>query len=396
MNLRILAWLALAACSGSDTTVPVGTDDGGGLDQDDDGYSVGQGDCDDNNADIYPGANDVFGDDEDFNCDGVDGIDDDGDGMASRASGGEDCDDDDPLTYDGADEVGWDGIDQDCDDDDLHDFELLAAGDAHTCGIASAGQIECWGDDEYGQLSDKPAGEDFIAIDAGGDFTCAVRANGEALCWGRDETEGEKVQGLLSPPSGDWFQISVSTYFGCLLDREGYVTCWGDDEYGQITDAPSNSTFSALSVGAQHVCGIRRNGGGISCWGSDISDQITFAPTDAGYLRIASGSNHTCAVRQDQGLRCWGEDAQDQTEPPSDAGPYTYVSGSVNTSCGIISNRDLSCWGSDAQQQVSGIPTDREFNRVEVGSNHVCATDLFTEEASCWGDNSAGQATVPF
>ncbi len=53
-------------------------------------------------------------DDIDQNCDGVDGIDADGDGHASLATGGGDCNDGDDTVYPGAPDNQGDGIDQDC------------------------------------------------------------------------------------------------------------------------------------------------------------------------------------------------------------------------------------------------------------------------------------------
>ncbi len=76
------------------------------IDDDGDGYSELEGDCDDSSALISPEATDIVGDDLDLNCDGVDGVDADGDGYASVASGGTDCDDsDDAVRVDGALEV---------------------------------------------------------------------------------------------------------------------------------------------------------------------------------------------------------------------------------------------------------------------------------------------------
>ncbi len=56
----------------------------------------------------------VIPDGIDQNCDGVDGLDEDQDGYASRTTGGEDCNDDAPLVYSGAPDALGDGIDQDC------------------------------------------------------------------------------------------------------------------------------------------------------------------------------------------------------------------------------------------------------------------------------------------
>ncbi len=86
-------------------------------DADGDGVTAND-DCDDNDADRSPAAEDLLGDDIDQNCDGVDGVDLDGDGEPSLASGGRDCDDgNDEDQGKDADEDGWPWC-LDCDDGD--------------------------------------------------------------------------------------------------------------------------------------------------------------------------------------------------------------------------------------------------------------------------------------
>ena len=110
-------------------------------DKDDDGFTNAEldegDDCDDNNAQVHPGAQEVCGDGIDNNCDGV--VDDDGAGAdewfldsdsdghgtgeavtsCSRPEGmasvGDDCDDTDAEVRPTADEVCNDGIDNNCD-----------------------------------------------------------------------------------------------------------------------------------------------------------------------------------------------------------------------------------------------------------------------------------------
>lgn len=82
-------------------------------DADGDGWTVGDGDCDDNDPHTYPGAFE-HQDGKDNDCNGmVDDIDMDGDGWTTNDG---DCDDHDPSTYPGAPEQ-HDGKDNDCDGD---------------------------------------------------------------------------------------------------------------------------------------------------------------------------------------------------------------------------------------------------------------------------------------
>ena len=65
-------------------------------DWDEDGYTEDQGDCDDDNPDINPGEEEVYYDDIDSNCDGLNDFDADADGHISANWGGDDCDDSNP------------------------------------------------------------------------------------------------------------------------------------------------------------------------------------------------------------------------------------------------------------------------------------------------------------
>ena len=90
-------------------------EDTGPFDVDGDGYTPIDGDCDDQNPDVHPEATDVVGDGVDQDCDGIDGVDADGDGYASEASGGEDCDDQNPDVHPDVNDAVGNGVDDDCD-----------------------------------------------------------------------------------------------------------------------------------------------------------------------------------------------------------------------------------------------------------------------------------------
>lgn len=100
-------------CSGEDLSCDA-------IDHDGDGYSVFDGDCNDDNPSISPDRFDVCDDGVDQDCDGQDlsceEIDEDGDGYSIRSG---DCAEGDPRRFPGASEICGDGIDQDCDGQDL-------------------------------------------------------------------------------------------------------------------------------------------------------------------------------------------------------------------------------------------------------------------------------------
>ncbi|MCK5690148.1 putative metal-binding motif-containing protein, partial [Myxococcota bacterium] len=100
------------------------------------GMALSDDDCDETNDEIYPGAEDGFGNGVDENCDGSDGVDADGDGVASISSGGEDCDDTSILcTFDCTTDVDDDG--RDCDDSCVDGDGDMICADLDKCQTVS-------------------------------------------------------------------------------------------------------------------------------------------------------------------------------------------------------------------------------------------------------------------
>ena len=63
-------------------------------------------------------------------------------------------------------------------------YIAISSGANHVCAIATDGSIMCWGNDDYGQVSERPASGRFTQISSGDNHTCALRDDGAVICWG--------------------------------------------------------------------------------------------------------------------------------------------------------------------------------------------------------------------
>ncbi len=169
------------ACDGKDNDCSNGDD----LDADGDGYDCeeyGGDDCDDSDTDFHPDADDECGDFVDNDCDGDAECDCDGDGVESEQCDGDDCHDDNADAYPGASEDEcYDGIDQDCDGDDDYDCDedgfTSAEYDGNDCDDSDAStypgaEDACYDgiDSDCGDNSDDDCDQDgYESADYGGD-----------------------------------------------------------------------------------------------------------------------------------------------------------------------------------------------------------------------------------
>jgi alpha-tubulin suppressor-like RCC1 family protein len=135
----------------------------------------------------------------------------------------------------------------------------IAAGGKHACGLGVNNAPICWGNNESGQLGDgtqntttpafkaptpvaMPNGVTFNRIYAGGDNTCGLTTAGDAYCWG-DNSFGQTGTGgiggvILTPtkvPDITFKSLSLvngGTVCGIGLDSTTY--CWGRADRGRL------------------------------------------------------------------------------------------------------------------------------------------------------------------
>jgi len=139
-------------------------------------------------------------------------------------------------------------------------YVALAAGERHTCGINSASEVECFGDNSFGQSS-VPALKNPTQITAGLRFTCAID-QGAVTCWGAGDQQANTPPITQNPR-----QISSSTYHSCVLDETG-VQCWGANDYGQ-SNVPDLLNPKFVDAGRYETCAL--DDSGIVCWGRIVS-----------------------------------------------------------------------------------------------------------------------------
>jgi len=188
-------------------------------------------------------------------------------------------------------------------------MQAVAAGEAHTCALTSAGGVKCWGANTYGQLGDRsqkasalPVDVDGLggavaAIAAGGGQSCAISAAGGVTCWGWDGNEIANTYVLKPKVVGGVDSgaqaVAVGGEHACVLFAGGRVKCWGNNYAGELGNETLPASSTPLPIG------------GLA----------------SGVLAIAAGDFHTCAVSAGVGVQCWGQN--DQGELGGSNKPYS-------------------------------------------------------------------------
>jgi len=222
----------------------------------------------------------------------------------------------------------------------------LAAGGAHTC-YADTTQVFCWGSNVHGEVGNGapvlPAPSQTsptavanltspLAIAAGDSHTCAI-ATGGVWCWGLNGAGQLGIHsGTSESSTAKQTSLTAASFIGlganhsCATDPSGALFCWGANSSAQIDgsrlDQPDPkgvlSGVGAVAGGIGHTCTLRRSD--VACWGLNDKGQVSGGgaggpnPVDVGLTTaqaVAASYKHTCAI--DGGaVKCWGLNDQGQ------------------------------------------------------------------------------------
>lgn len=261
-------------------------------------------------------------------------------------------------------------------------FTAVTAGDYHGCAINSNGQVECWGDNQHGQLGDGSTDTISIlpvtvsnlsgvkAIAAAGSHTCALTRSGAVFCWG-ENTSGQLGDGTtldrgtpvaVTGLPGGIAKITAGENDSCAITSAGESKCWG-----KTAGPVPSGDFQAVAQNQNHACALSGSGA-VECWGSNSDGQLgngstvaSSQPVDvsgltSGATQIAVGNTFSCALA-DGGVKCWGDNYFSELGDGTSTDHYTPVdvpglsSGVVqittgyNFACALTTSGNVKCWG---------------------------------------------------
>jgi alpha-tubulin suppressor-like RCC1 family protein len=303
----------------------------------------------------------------------------------------------------------------------------IAAGWAHTCAITPQGGVQCWGNNDYGQLGDGTNTESNVPVDvvglrgasnivAGANHTCVL--SGRAVwCWGRNHF-GQVGDGSTSDRNapvqvlGDAIGFTAGGDYTCAVLSSGRVMCWGNNSSGQLGDGtrtnrsrPSPATLIGgvvgLDGGQNQTCAVTP-AGLITCWrGEAIPVTGSSGPASE---EVAVNRFGSLIVGLDEsGIPITIQSGR--TDKVSSLSGVIDVDSGLGHVCALLSDGDVKCWGTNNYGQLgsgsslnSSAPVavvDLETaSDMAVGRNHACAIVGATVQETlieCWGLNSDGQ-----
>ncbi|XP_024987915.1 putative serine/threonine-protein kinase-like protein CCR3 [Cynara cardunculus var. scolymus] len=182
----------------------------------------------------------------------------------------------------------------------------LTIGDGQICGITNSSglNVECWRSRDELSIQNRQ----FQSISSGLGFTCGVVANNadEILCFGTNSELARDIQGNFT--DFRMLNVAVGGNHACGVNSTGFLICRGHNDYGQI-NVPKHSPFefSALALGSNHTCALRKMNSHVVCWGGGGGILSDYA-VGVSFESIVAGLDFTCGLTTNNlSVICWGE-----------------------------------------------------------------------------------------
>ena len=271
-------------------------------------------------------------------------------------------------------------------------------------------------------------------VSAGAGFTCALRRDGTMFCWGSNDhgTLGTGTRGgSLSPVPVStplkFASVSAGWSYACALTIAGAPFCWGnaEDEDGDAGPVGGNPierrvpalvtrdlTFSSLSAGFSHACGVT-SAGAVYCWGENDKGQLgngskasSLTPvrvaSDVAFRSVSAGLSHSCAVATDGRAFCWGYgdtgalgigSRTSHDRPVVVGGPlrYSAISAGYQYTCAVTTDNAAQCWGRNDNGELGGGTTTSAAAPRAVAGGHRFRTVVASR--STWRAQTCGLTT---
>jgi hypothetical protein len=346
---------------------------------------------------------------------------------------------------------------------DALSFQSITAADGYACGIALDQRAWCWGgndDEELGMMTTEDCNGS--ACQYGGN-----RGNPTPLLVAGNASFTQIVTSAISCESTLYLQRAYTCGRTCALTAAGAAICWGDgygfptqtgtgliisalsvvvtrNVYGVgmrgltcgltiqgagycftpagATPIGNGMTFTSLSVGTYHSCGVGVDGN-VYCWGSNTVGALGIGSADSlshpnperavasvKFTSVVVGDYSTCALDTSGTVQCWGQGyAVAGTSPPAacpgtttlcqttprpieGGGTYTAFSLAQNYSllCGLTSGGTVSCW-TTFNGAPSAVSLPEALTNISVGGPRVSGCGVAASHvAYCWGSSLQG------
>jgi hypothetical protein len=153
-------------------------------------------------------------------------------------------------------------------------YRSISSGENYVCAINLIDQHPSCFSNTNTVPDTTPAGDQFTQIAAGMFAPCGLLTDGTSVCWGGSYAP--------TPPSGTFSAIAGGSSSGdmCWIASDGTLQC-ATTGYGWTLPPPNGAligdadpvrlgvSFSAVSMGYNHACGVRTIGNYFWCWGND-------------------------------------------------------------------------------------------------------------------------------